>query len=528
MTVLWIALFWLVLYGAKHWFKKAKPLLPLAQGRKPIVEVEVAHLHLRVKTHVLNGYHDGLCKDLSSEKCRLLKRTLLQLYNLGAAMAVIGMATVLVLLWWTTADLFTKTQSSGTSNTPAKRDLERDPSSISTPDNGAFTVTPIIPGMTVPLSHLPIILLALCICQIVHEGGHAMAAALRRIPILFSGVSITIVFPSAFVVFPTARLEGLPSIDYLRILGAGCFHNFLCWCLLYLVTWAKIGTFFSKLMFEDISSLGKVVVDVDVNSPLRDHIPPGSIITRLDDTMLNVVGDEPKGDPWDAFLLAPVAPVVSQGWCLENSMLENVSTSLGCPSMSGHFCFIRMEGQSDQYGFDPIPILTGSPARCDASGGCIPSSSCMALQRGQQLVRITLLDLSHDGEEEVVLWSGPREEIWEQVQVSTLKSRIPFVSSQLLFYGLDFLEYLKLINLSLYLVNMLPVPALDGFNFLAVLLDLTFHQTHHPSVIDVEALSDHVRHGSPLQRIIKATLSIGTVVSIALCVLLGTIKHVLH
>lgn len=85
----------------------------------------------------------------------------------------------------------------------------------------------------------------------------------RRVPILFSGVSITVILPSAFVVFPTARLEGLPSLDCLRILAAGCFHNLVFWCLLYLVTWTKIGSIFSGLMFEDISGLGRVVVEVD-------------------------------------------------------------------------------------------------------------------------------------------------------------------------------------------------------------------------------------------------------------------------
>jgi len=89
------------------------------------------------------------------------------------------------------------------------------------------------------------------------------------------------------------------------------------------------------------------------------------------------------------------------------------SASVQCPFINGHFCFTLVERRSDLYSLDPVPILTGSPTRCNASVGCIPSSSCIALQRGQQLVRITLLNLS-DGAEEVVLWNGPREEIWEQ------------------------------------------------------------------------------------------------------------------
>ena len=76
-------------------------------------------------------------------------------------------------------------------------------------------------------------------------------------------------------------------------------------------------------------------------------------------------------------------------------------------------------------------------------------------------------------------------------------------------------------------MNTLPVPALDGFHFLAVLLDLTFYQTRGTN-IDLEVLGDNIRHGTPLQRIIKATLSMSTMVSIALCILLGAIKHVLH
>lgn len=74
---------------------------------------------------------------------------------------------------------------------------------------------------------------------------------------------------------------------------------------------------------------------------------------------------------------------------------------------------------------------------------------------------------------------------------------------------------------------MLPVPALDGFHFLAALLDFIFYQTRGTN-IDLEAPGDNIRHRAPLQRIIKATLSMSTMISIALCVLLGAIKHVLH
>ena len=42
------------------------------------------------------------------------------------------------------------------------------------------------------------------------------------------------------------------------------------------------------------------------------------------------------------------------------------------------------------------------------------SASCLALQHGQHLVRITLLNPSDDEKEEAVLWNGPSEEILGQ------------------------------------------------------------------------------------------------------------------
>lgn len=152
--VFWLALFWLAVHGAKLWFKRTKPLLPLTQGRRPVVEVEVKHLHLRVKTHVLNGLHDRLCKDLASEQCRLPRRILLKFYDLGSVMAAIGMATTLILLWWTTVDLFmsvARTPSNGPPDTLTRRGLEYNSGKVSTlAENGGFTVTPIVSLISSP------------------------------------------------------------------------------------------------------------------------------------------------------------------------------------------------------------------------------------------------------------------------------------------------------------------------------------------------------------------------------------------
>ncbi|KAE8266797.1 hypothetical protein A4X09_0g5554 [Tilletia walkeri] len=120
-------------------------------------------------------------------------------------------------------------------------------------------LTPLIPGITVPLWHIIPMLIALLVCQVIHESGHALAAALSYIPPLSSGLAVILpCMPSAFVAFPSSALaifasdihDGgtgngvdmngdnddlrkedeiggriLPLAEQLRILAAGVWHN---------------------------------------------------------------------------------------------------------------------------------------------------------------------------------------------------------------------------------------------------------------------------------------------------------------
>lgn len=538
LTVLWVTCFWLVVYCVKYLSRSSRQLLPFFQPRRQTVEVSVKDLHLRIKTNALNVLHDELCDSLSSDECRRLKRALLRLYDLGSLVGVIGMIGALLLLWSITANLLMSMAWASFNRSPSslvKRGVESEVGGL-TPTlagNGAFSVRAIIPGVTVPLSHLPIILVALCVCQIVHEVGHAIAAATRRVPILFSGFAVTVVFPSFFVAFPVIRLERLQAVDRLRVTAAGCFHNFAFWCLLYLATWTKIGTFLSEFFFEDVSHLGKVVVGVHPDSPLRNHIPSGAIVTMLDDTTLSVTGIASSSDPWDEFLLSPSTPAATRGWCFEKSGLANTSSSPECQSTDGRFCFVLVDDTNDQYSLDPVAVLARDLTRCDTSADCTLLSSCVVPQYGQQLVRVALLSSGLSSSEEVVLWKGPRREIWEQVEVSTLKSRIPLISNKVRRRALDFIEYTTLINFSLYLVNLLPIPALDGFQLLIILLELTLPQEQESGSVDLEVaghnrdITNRTRE-TFTRRIIKATISTSTIVMVALNILVPAIQYILH
>lgn len=67
-----------------------------------------------------------------------------------------------------------------------------DPASMAAaPDStvvGAFTMTPLLPGVNLPLSHAAYLLPAVFVSLAVHEAGHALAAGAEGIRVLAAGV----------------------------------------------------------------------------------------------------------------------------------------------------------------------------------------------------------------------------------------------------------------------------------------------------------------------------------------------------
>jgi S2P endopeptidase len=113
------------------------------------------------------------------------------------------------------------------------------------------------------LNHIPFIIAALFLSQLVHELGHAIAGALYGIPILSSGASIIVCIPAAFVSYPTVALDTLRRSARSRITAAGPFHNLLFWCFCFLASYFGSGLFCALLGYKDISSLGRVVLKVE-------------------------------------------------------------------------------------------------------------------------------------------------------------------------------------------------------------------------------------------------------------------------
>ncbi|PFH51652.1 hypothetical protein AMATHDRAFT_120336, partial [Amanita thiersii Skay4041] len=258
--------------------------------------------------------------------------------------------------------------------------------------------------ITVPLSDLPVLLCAVAASQIVHELGHAIAAAIEKIPIQSVGVSLTLIFPSASVAFATRFLDAASSRSRSIIISAGPFHNLIFWFLLYLFATLNLHQSFWKYTgYRDVTKLARVVMEVEHATPL-EFLHPGTWITHVNDIALGSL--EPSQDIWEVF---EDNRQEQGGWCVDKGAL---SSSQACCSrdMTKFSPLICFNGSGTAGCLDPVPLLTtvNGATRCNIDSNCITTKVCVRPDGKEQLVRLTV---TYRGKQDVILWSGPIGEI---------------------------------------------------------------------------------------------------------------------
>ncbi|KAF9005409.1 peptidase family M50-domain-containing protein [Cyathus striatus] len=431
------------------------------------------------------------------------------IYDAGVIVGTLGMLLALGFLLWTTAHgtfnlLQFHNHESGTFSKRSLDGLSSDSVSGVSGYTGNSIIMPIIPGVTVPFSHIPAILFAVFYSQVVHEFGHAVAAAVENMPITSVGVSLTVVVPAAFVGFSNDLFDALPSRARSRITAAGPFHNLGLWFALILIGWSGIGDMFARIAgYKDMHHIGPVVVRVDEGSPLYHHLIPGTIITMLDDT--NLGSQDPLTDIWTKYLTISKTQDVQQGWCVNEQAWVNVYvvlfinlTTLQIGQNPAALVEIRMKNQIMDFHkgacVDPVPILTQSTPRCKTNDSCSVGHVCMRPARNEQLLRLTFQRPDTEVQQSIV-WSGPRKEVWEEVEVCRFAS-LSSISPIWLPNVFDTLwQYLRMATLSLFFLNLLPLPHMDGHKLLNSLLDVAFHSdVLEGEIYDVEALQSMDGH----------------------------------
>ncbi|MCO5587087.1 hypothetical protein L7F22_041033 [Adiantum nelumboides] len=144
-----------------------------------------------------------------------------------------------------------------------------------------------IPGVNMPWSDLPYVMMAVTIAVGSHELGHAIAAASEGVAIEHIAVFLACLVPGALVALNEESLQLLPPIRALRIYCAGIWHNVMC-CA---------GCYLFLMLFQLVLSASNgvkgwpVVSKIDGDSPLAGHLQPGDRILSVGGLQLQNTGD---------------------------------------------------------------------------------------------------------------------------------------------------------------------------------------------------------------------------------------------
>ncbi|KAG8900882.1 hypothetical protein FRB99_005691 [Tulasnella sp. 403] len=486
-------------------------------------EITQKGLTLRLETTGLNSAQDALGEVLT-QTYPVQGKLVRAFYDVGTFVGVLGMVAAIGIMSWSVVQLYS--MPTNRHRPPTAVALPADDEAIPSFAGSAFsqsiydrpsdaTLRPIIPGLTVPFFHVPVLFFALLFSQIVHEIGHAIAAAADAIPILAAGVSVVLAIPTAYVAFPsTFDTQSSTSSNRakLRIASAGAWHNLLLWLVIACVTYSRIldGDMFWTLggygAYEDVSSKGLVVVSIMNDSPLNGHIPLGSIITKVDDVWLGKTDGGTRS--WQSYLGSYKAPQDLQGWCVSRDWYK-VQPSSCCRRLSANvttdpgLCFVPPQTGTDtsqdahlEQGrcVDPVSIFM-TPSEAAEIGETLISTSrcenvcmttgtkheilhdeiCIRPRKDVELLRINLRSpkwtASAADRIKTVIWNGPKEEVLEQLTVGILRPKRWWIPIYLPIWVRLFFEYLSTITLSLFVFNLLPIARLDGAQIVGLLLD---------------------------------------------------------
>ncbi|KAK7689510.1 hypothetical protein QCA50_007302 [Cerrena zonata] len=517
---LYVSGFWAVLYLIKSFRQRRTSTFnndllgqrALTKSRSSDVQLQACFL--RLETRTLNNTQEKLATWLV--RSPTWKWATTAFYDIGSLCSLVGMLLAQALLLWSiyffAGNIFSTGGSYILEPTPTTLIHKRDWQDIAsatrndsppTSANGS-PISLLIPGVTIPTPHFIPLLLMLFLAQSLHEVGHAIAAAVESIPILSCGASLTVIIPAAFVSLPTQAVQRCSARGRMRITASGPFHNLVIWSTLALWSSLGFGPFFWSLAgFEYVGHFGRAVTDISFESPLREYIPVGSVITKLDDTPL--ISSSGSDDPWVTYLMQPAIALpgeIDLGWCVARYWVTAQDDTC-CTSRnesSNLSCFTSLPSSttpSIQRCLAPLKILNAeSSRRCQAVSDCSETDLCILPKSKGAVLRIEFLvpddlvpGVAHgdlDAHLRTIVWSGPREEILEDVEVSSYRANLSFVPRQLpSILGL-FIQYLSTLSLSLYLLNLLPLHMLDGGQLLDAALD--FIQPTRDDEYDLESL----------------------------------------
>lgn len=340
-------------------------------------------------------------------------------------------------------------------------------SSSSRDSEPTLTVEPVVPGLNLPASELGYYGVALIVCSIFHELGHAIAAVREDVHLVNIGVNILFILPVAYVNLSTEKFNSLNPWRMLRITCAGVWHNVVLAVFAYML-YCILPYLFSVLFYVNN---GVFVAEVYKNSPLLGQrgLSPGNTIVRINDC------DIKNETSWEECLkqIGSSKPA----FCADSDLIHNLDESVplrhtgngfyDCCSenKNGHLCFEYLESNDGIIEIPPhvcLPVrivIEKSPKFCTNSAkNCFGNLHCIRpmLANNTNLFKIKVI-----GKRDVV-YIGLATDLLYTVRVSQYIPKYVFQSSVVPDFISKVLKYFVVFSGGLAIVNVIPCIFMDG------------------------------------------------------------------
>lgn len=321
-------------------------------------------------------------------------------------------------------------------------------------------MTPLVPGVNIPVSQIPYLFISLLVSAVLHELGHAMAAANLRKEFSNIGMFLFFIFPGAFVTF-LDEFEDLLPLNKLKIYCAGAWHNVVIVIIATLLT-MSMSVWMSPLYQYN---QGTMILAVDENSPMNNHLLPGDLIVGLNDCSISNSAD------WIECLMEFIDPATTPpGYCVPDLALSIAETSSDlecCESgyMGALQCFspslLLEEELTEEDAFCMSARQVLSQTVCYSSEECSgEKQQCLfpvSVNEGETLMKIEKDDGSF------VIFVGHPSLLYSYARVVDYVPKFEFLKRiNLHFHAENMLYYLISISSALGILNMAPVFLLDG------------------------------------------------------------------
>jgi len=236
-----------------------------------------------------------------------------------------------------------------------------------------------------------------------------------------------------------------------------------------------------------------MVASVAPDSPLVSHLPLGALLTALDD--LPLAGAE--GSAWREYLTSPRSPDFKEpAWCVDSKWF--LSQPHACcasppPGLGSEACLVPLTDEETPRCANAQELLVPTSAFTRCEGSCTNGQMCVRLRGGEEFLRISVQSDDRNNTMRMVLWRGAREEIYQGVDVTRWRPRSQFLPLWFPNLATKIAQYIQTLTLSLFLLNVLPLPQLDG----GILLDAVLRHFERKTSVEIDVEAGMRERGAP-------------------------------